>query len=461
VDRVEDGARDLNVPVAVIGGGWAGCAAAVTLAAAGVPVTLYEAARVLGGRARRVDRDGLPLDNGQHLLLGAYASTLTLLRLLDGSGAARRNLARLPLTLAPFSPSQADALEVRARRWPGRLGLLAGLLLARGLTWPERRRNIAWFRQLEQSGFRRPREETVAGMLAPLPPRVARLLWEPLCLAALNTPVASASAQVFANVLRAALAGPREASDFLVPATDLGTLFPDAAARFLARHGGRCERDTRVQVVGAARDGVMLSVHGQARSAAAAIVAVGPHQLPRAFASEVMMRSPALRAAVDALQLLDYEPIVTVWLGYASPIPLAHRLARLDDAPGHWVFDRRDILDRATEASTRTPLAALLAVVISAGGVHLQWPHAELAQRVDAQLRRLRPDLPPCAWSWVVSERRATYACTPLRARPVGPRLGTGVYIAGDYVDAEFPATLEAAVRSGIAAAEAVLVDRR
>jgi predicted NAD/FAD-dependent oxidoreductase len=174
-----------------------------------------------------------------------------------------------------------------------------------------------------------------------------------------------------------------------------------------------------------------------------------------------MTRSPALRAAVDALQTLDYEPIVTVWLGYAQPVALPHRLARLDDAPGHWVFDRRDILDRAAPAPLRPPLAALLAVVISTGGAHLRWPHAELAQRVDAQLRRLRADLPPCVWSWVVAERRATYACTPQRARPVGPRLGTGVYLAGDYADAEFPATLEAAVRSGVAAAKAVLEDRR
>ena len=68
--------------------------------------------------------------------------------------------------------------------------------------------------------------------------------------------------------------------------------------------------------------------------------------------------------------------------------------------------------------------------------------------------------LPPCVWSWVVAERRATYACTPQRARPAGPRLGTGLYLAGDYVDAEFPATLEAAVRSGIAAARAVQQDR-
>ena len=87
-------------------------------------------------------------------------------------------------------------------------------------------------------------------------------------------------------------------------------------------------------------------------------------------------------------------------------------------------------------------------------------PHDELARAVDAQLRRLQPALRPCVWSQVIAEKRATYACTPRRARPAGARLAPGLYLAGDYVDAEFPATLEAAVRSGNAAAEAVRADR-
>lgn len=445
-------------PVAIVGGGWAGCAAAVTLADAGVPATVYEAAPVPGGRARRVERAGLPLDNGQHVLLGAYSATLALVARVHGDAAARAQFTRRPLSVVPFSPRQPDALRLAVPRAPGRLGLLLGLLGARGLSPAERWANLRWFRALERAGFRRPAHESVARMLAPLPPRVARLLWEPLCIAALNTPAATASAQVFANVLREAFAGARGASDFLLPANDLAAMFPEAAARYIEARGGRLRAGERAQVVAAARSHVTVAVDGRAAAASAAIVAVGPHQLRHAFATEALAAHPPLPAAIDALAALAYEPIATVWLGYARAFRLPAPMTRLDDAPGQWAFDRPDVLARAGPGSPR--LAQLLAVVISAGGPHTALSGDALARAVDAQLRRLDPSLPPCAWSQAIVEKRATYACTRTRPRPAGARLAPGVYLAGDYVDTEYPATLEAAVRSGIAAARAVLADR-
>ena len=129
-------------------------------------------------------------------------------------------------------------------------------------------------------------------------------------------------------------------------------------------------------------------------------------------------------------------------------------IARLDDAPGQWVIDRPDVVRAA-----RRDVAQVLAVVISANGPHMTMSHDDLARATDAQLRALRPALPPCVWSFVIAEKRATYACTPDRPRAGGPRFAPGVYLAGDYVNEEFPATLEAAARSGVAAAEALMAD--
>ena len=448
-------------PVAVIGGGWAGCAAAVTLAEAGIRVDLFETAPLLGGRARRVLRSGLPLDNGQHLLLGAYEQTMAILVRVHGEVGARGVLARAPLAIVPLGATQPDALTLVRGGAEGTLGLLTGLLSARGLNWRERIANIAWMRKLKRSGFVRPPYETVAQMLAPLPPRVARGLWEPLCVAALNTPAASASAQVFANVLKAAFAGRADASDFLLPATDLSAMFPEAAARFVADRGGAIHTSAPARIVHAARGAATVLNGASLHEARAAIVAVGPHQIAGAFAPEAVAALPAVRTLQASLDTLSYEPIYTVWLGYAEALPLPMAIARLDDAPGQWVLERRDVLARAQSEPARPELRQLLAVILSAHGPHESLDHGMLALDIDAQLRRLQPERPPCVWFQVIAEKRATYACTPGRPRPADSRLADGVYLAGDYMDGEYPATLEAAVRSGVKAAEAVLADLR
>lgn len=447
----------MTLPVAIVGGGYAGCAAAVTLADAGVPVALYETAAVLGGRARRVVVDGLPIDNGQHLMLGAYTETLALMRRVHGAGAALPVIRR-PLVIVPFGDGRPPAVTIIARRAPGRLGLAIGLMTARGLTWRERFANVGWMRALERGGYARPPQETVAKLLAPLPPRVTRELWTPLCLAALNTPPRTASAQIFANVLRAAFGGDGAASDFVVPATDLSALFPDAAASWLRARGAAIHTGAAATVVAADRDGVTLAVRGAPVSARAAIVAVGPHQLAHAFADEARAARPALAEAIGAMDALAYEPIVTVWLGYATHTALPAPITRLDDRPGQWALDRPDVLARA-EMGNRPPLAQVVSVVISASGPHMALPHDALARAADDQLRRLRPSWPASVWSEVIAEKRATYACTPGRVRPAEPRLAPGLYLCGDYVDAEYPATLEAAVRSGTSAAKALLAD--
>lgn len=453
MDRLED-----RPPVAIIGGGYAGCAAAVTLAAAGVRCVLYDAAPVLGGRGRRVVRDGLAIDNGQHLLLGAYARTFALVRQV-APGAMP--LLRRPLSLVPFAADrQPGEIDLVARRAPGRLGLAIGLLTAGGLTLRERLANVTWFRALERGGFARPRHETVAAMLKPLPANVARRLWEPLCLAALNTPARTASAQVFANVLRASFAGNGSDSDFVLPTTDLTTFFPAAAERFVAARGGTVHMGIRARVVTNAANDVMIAADDTPVRASAAIVAVGPHQLAHAFASEATTAQPHVREAIELVSTLAYEPIATIWLGYPAAVWLPGPVARLDDAPGQWVIDRPDVLAAAADAPIGRRVAQLLAVVISASGPHTALSHPQLVAATDAQLRRLRPGLPSLAWSFAIVEKRATYACTPDRALPGAPRFAPGIYLAGDYAQAEFPATLEAAVRSGVTAAEAVLADR-
>lgn len=439
---------------AVIGAGWAGCAAAVTLARLGHRVTVFETAPVAGGRARRVVRAGLPIDNGQHLLLGAYVQTRNVMAVVNG-GDGEAGLARTALAIEPLADA-GGALRLRARHLPAPFGLLAGLLVAKGLSLVERLAVIGWFRRLKQRDFRCPPEMTVAQLVAEGPAAAAAGLWGPLCLAALNTPVDRASAQVFANVLRAAFASRAEASNFVFACTDLSALFPDAALHYVETHGGRAALRTRARIVGVDDGSVTIDEGVRHERFDSVVIAVGPHQLDAA-----LPQHPAFAQALDAARGLAYEPIATVWLGYATRTSLPGPIARLDDAPGQWVVDRPEVLSRAGEDASRPALAQLVAVVISASGPHDALAPAELAAACDAQLRRLVPGWPQLAWSQAIVEQRATYACTPNRPLPATALPHPRVALAGDWIDVEFPATIEAAVRTGVAGAMMLDCERR
>jgi len=437
---------------AVIGGGWAGCAAAVTLAAAGLPVTLFEQSKTLGGRARRVVVDGIALDNGQHVLLGAYRQTLALMDVVHRSGSASRLFHRLPMTLRPFGARLAGEIELSAWKTSAPLHLAGGVLCAKGLSWRERLALFAAFRRLRTHGGEQEVDEPVTARFAATPRHAFAQVWQPLCLAALNTPPERASAKMFANVLRSALGGTAHDSDLLVPAIDLSASFPDAAADFVAARNGvvRCG----VPVRGVAKTGgsISLGIGAGTETFGGVVIAVGPHQLASTLGEGTSV-PPGLEQSLTQVARFAYESITTIYLGFTYRVPFAVPMLRLDDAPGQWAFDRSAMLASGAPSGTK----GLVAVVISASGPHDALDQRTLAAGVEAQLRRRMPDLPAVTFARVISERRATYACTPGLARPQGGPIGDGIYLAGDYCDPEFPATLEAATRSGVAAANGII----
>lgn len=454
-----------SVRVAIVGAGWAGCAAGVTLAASGVSVTLFEKARTLGGRARRVAHGDMALDNGQHLVIGAYRQTLDLVSLVHSVDRVANLFERFPLTLRPFGAPRPGAVTFTAWKTRAPAHIAGGLFSARGLGIAERVALAIGFRRLAHAGFRSPPSQTVTQYFADTPKHAFTAIWAPLCLAALNTPPARASAQMFADVLRATFTGPASHSDFLVPAVDLSTCFPEAAARYIADRGGTVRPGIGVRAITHGDDGVALDAGAGIEAFDAAIVAVGPHQL----AATIGMAAEgniAWRATIAQVNEFAYESITTVYLGFAAPVPLAAPVMRLDDAPGHWAFDRSVLLGRnvgpdgGLARSSPVRAASLIAVVISAGGPHDMLDQRALAHQVEAQMRRLAPHLPAVLWSRVIAERRATYSCTPALVRPRAGRVSPGIYLAGDYTDADFPATLEAATRSGVTAARALIDDR-
>ena len=461
MDRVEDlapalSARAAPAPApgrraAVIGAGWAGCTAALELARQGFAVTVFEAARVPGGRARRVVVDGMALDNGQHLLVGAYHECLRLIDSCRGSAPdAAAAYARLPLTLAPWGRF-AGAVRLAAWRVPAPLHLAAALATARGLPLGSRAALAASFLRARRGGGSIPERASVAEWFRGLPRDAFAGVVAPLCVAALNTLPEEASARVFANVLARTLAGSRADSDFVIPATDLTALLPEPALREVVARGGTLRLGVSARVVATAAGRVAVAAGAEAFAFDGAVIAVAPHQLDGTLGPDVAALGPC-RSLQSIVAGYVYEPISTVYLGCDRPVPLAAPMLRLDDRPGQWLFARR--LDPAS--ATPANVAALLAIVISAHGSHERLAQDELARAVEAQLRRLAPGFPAVAWSRVITERRATFACVPALPRPASAALAPGLHVAGDYTDPELPATLEAAVRSGCAAARSL-----
>lgn len=424
--------------IAILGGGYAGMAAAVELADAGCAVTVFEAGKVLGGRARQVALDGKSLDNGQHLVIGAYAE---LLRLQQKVG--------VDLSVAylrqPLSLRVEPKFRLRCRNLPAPLHLLLGVLTARGINWLERLRLMRAMRAAEVSGWRLAQDVPVAIWLASQGQN-ARLIarfWRPLVLAALNTPLEKASTQILFNVLRDSLAGSREASELLFPRVDFSALFPDAAAAFIKIRSGEVRFGTMVKQLTQTDAGWQVN-DGEQRFTAV-ICALPPHRAGMALKS-----LPALAATVNVLENWAYQPIVTVYLQYLAQVRLDEPMLGLADSVAQWVFDRGQTHN----------MPGLLAVVISAEGEHESWSRDDLATRVAAELHtRLGVPAQP-EWSSVIAEKLATFACVPGMTRPANATPLAGLWLAGDYtagVPYDYPATLEGAVRSGVAAAQGVL----
>ena len=432
-----------NYHVAIIGGGYAGMAAAVTLAAANVPVTVFESAKQLGGRARGVWHNDVQLDNGQHILLGCYHHTLQLIEQVGGN--IEHDFLRLPLQLTLH-----NRFELKAPRLPAPLHLLAGLLSAKGLSFGERLLAARFMLALGRINFTLPHDISVFELLQMhgQGDELIRLLWEPLCISALNTPIHIASAQVLLHVLRDSLDGLRSDSDMLLPRIDLTALFPERATKYVKQHRGTVLNACSVEAIIPHGDKVELITrpttiafaHTQLFSHV--ICAASPISAARLFQTV-----PQLGLIAKQIAAIPHQPIYTVYLQYPEQVRLPQSMLGLDRCFTQWLFDKGQIAGQH----------GLIAAVISAQGKHQNLKHELLAQKVEQEICEQLGIMEAPLWHQVIAEKRATFSCETNLPRPAHTTPLANVLLAGDYTAGDYPATLEGAVMSGIRCTRAIV----
>jgi len=443
----------------VIGGGFAGLAAAVALVERDVRVTLLEERAHLGGRAYsfRDDATGETVDNGQHAMMGCYHHTLAFLERIGASDKVTR---QANLRVEMLHPERG-AGGIRCPSLPSPLHVGAGLLRYSILSPGERAAALAAGLRLLR--MRRQRDArlqdlTVADVLRHHLGQSAHAcdsFWYPVAIATLNEAPERAAAGPFAEVLARAFFGSRADSQFVLPAVGLSEMYTVDARRVIEARGGQVL--LRARAVGFDLDGESAEVRladGRALRADACVATLPPRVLDR-----LLPEDQQRRLGLPALDAFETSPIVSAHLWFDRPILDAEFLGLIGTRT-QWVFNRSKLAPGASAGGRQ-----FLSAVISAAHDVVEWDTARVAQQVVADLQALVPAARAARLlrSVIVKEKNATVSPTPAaeRLRPgVRTRLPS-FFLAGDWIATGLPPTIESAVVSGEKAAEAVLASAR
>lgn len=441
--------------LSIIGAGWSGLACALAATRAGWQVELFEAANEAGGRARSLEQSfaGVRLDNGQHILLGAYRDTLALMRTVGVN--PDDVLLRLPLDLRtadglgfklPNGLLGGRANSFLPDSWPNSLlrtpdvawKLLVGVAFAKGWNaldkWLLLQAGWRW----QAAGFTCDAAWSVRQLCeaSQLTPNVVQGLIEPLCLSALNMPLRSASAAVFLRVLHDAMFSGIGSSDLLIPRTDLGALFPQACVKWLRQHGAQVHLGRRFT-----QDDLAQWLAESRTTSKRSLVIACP-----AWEAARLTQTVAPTWSAQAQALL-HTAIATVYLqchdaGFTGLNRPMVALRMHPNATAQFVFDRGALCQQH----------GLLAAVVSASEGEREQISTQVQQQVAEQL-----GLKQLSVVQTVVEKRATFACLPHTfegSHDAGVKpdffVAPNIFACGDYVRGPYPATLEGAVRSGL-----------
>jgi len=432
--------------IAILGAGWAGLAAAVELCQQGHKVSVFESSPQLGGRARSIQWNDRAVDNGQHLMIGAYQQMLQLLNTLQADvDSLFKQIPHRMLILD--AQSAATTFDLQLPTYPAPLHLLFGVLSSPSLSLTEKFLLLLRFNKLLNTKIKTdlPVSEWLAK--ASLPQSYLKNILEPVCLAALTTHPQQASAKAFQSVLQQTFNAPASFTDLLIPTTDLSHVFPTLAEAFILQHGGEINTRSKVQALQVNGEQIeSIKINDKLINVDQVILAT-----PANITAKLLADIPACQSIVTQINQLKYEPICTLYLQFKQAVSLPYPMMGIVNGTAEWVFERK--LSGHDD---------VLAVVISAQGKHLEMPEAALLDTVYTELSNNIENLPDLLDSKLITEKRATFQCHPNvdENRPGILTNLSNLKLCGDYVYIEensapgLPSTLEGALRSGVKCAQ-------
>ena len=428
-------------PVVVVGGGLSGLAAAVSLSSRRIPVILLEQRQSPGGRAYSFPdaETGTIIDNGQHVLIAGYTRTMEFLETIG----ARDLVTVQPVPELLFHHPERGFCSFRLPLLPSPLHLLAGVVATRLFSPADKLRMLRAGLALRSSSPAESTGSTVESWLDSLGQsrETKRSFWEPLAVAVMNEHIGAASAAVFIRALRTAfLSGPR-GSALAIPTVGLSELYVEPARAFIERHGGvvRCSADvTETEAEG----GNVFSVRlkgGETIRCSAVILAVPSYRAAGLLPDG--LRDSGFLARASSIPL---SPIVSVHLWFERDV-MKQDVIGVVGRRIQWVFNRRRISREKGEGGH-------LSVVISAARSFVGMENDELERIALEDLRSVfGAEIGNVTRAVVIREKRATFSCAPdvesLRPGPASPL--PNLFIAGDWTDTGYPATIEGAIMSG------------
>jgi hydroxysqualene dehydroxylase len=440
--------------VVVIGGGFAGLSAGVTLAEQGFRVALLEAKPALGGRAYSFPdtESGDLVDNGQHVLMGCYHQTLDFFGKI---GTRERLIVHRNLEIEMLDGPGRPAL-LRTARLPGPFHITAGLMRYKHLTVGQRLSALrAGMRMMYMRRFAEMQLKrlTVAEFMdmTGQGAQARRTFWYPLAIATLNEQPELASAALLAEVMKRAFFSRRNDSAFLYSTVGLSELYCYAAREFIENRDGVVACHAIVDSL--TMDGNMVSAvrmrDGASLHAANFVVAVTPPQLLRLLPQ--MLAADRVFSQIDQLQS---SPIICVHVWLDREVTDSAFIGFVGTAT-QWVFNKRRIFN---QHGTRHP--GYLSFVISGARELAELPNDDLLKLVMDDLGAMLPAAREAhlVKALVLKEKQATFAPDPA-SDAVRPPVQTSVpnlFLAGDWIQTGLPATIESAVISGGSAAAAI-----